>query len=129
MEDYEMEKPFSEMLKEKANYKEMREEKYRTDSRDRLSKILKKKIETTMIGALSSIEEHLGFLWNAKDGQLTEDQVYMKDLYQKVRSEILDKGNTQARNVDAELSQYDVKWLKYTIKMPVIKQTEEEGNA
>ena len=124
-----MEKPFSEMLKEKANYKEMREEKYRTDSRDRLSKILKKKIETTMIGALSSIEEHLGFLWNAKDGQLTEDQVYMKDLYQKVRSEILDKGNTQARNVDAELSQYDVKWLKYTIKMPVIKQTEEEGNA
>tara|TARA_B100001564_G_scaffold309197_1_gene280136 strand:+ start:1726 stop:2115 length:390 start_codon:yes stop_codon:yes gene_type:complete len=129
MEDYEMEKPFSEMLKEKANYKEMREEKYRADSRDRLSKILKKKIETTMIGALSSIEEHLGFLWNAKDGQLTEDQVYMKDLYQKVRSEILDKGNTQARNVDAELSQYDVKWLKYTIKMPVIKQTEEEGNA
>ena len=92
MEDYEMEKPFSEMLKEKANYKEMREEKYRTDSRDRLSKILKKKIETTMIGALSSIEEHLGFLWDAKDGQLTEDQVYMKDLYQKVRSEILDKG-------------------------------------
>ena len=129
MEDYEMEKPFSEMLKEKANYKEMREEKYRTDSRDRLSKILKKKIETTMIGALSSIEEHLGFLWDAKDGQLTEDQVYMKDLYQKVRSEILDKGNTQARNVDAELSQYDVKWLKYTIKMPDIKQTEEEGNA
>tara|TARA_Y100000593_G_scaffold15181_1_gene29447 strand:+ start:399 stop:788 length:390 start_codon:yes stop_codon:yes gene_type:complete len=129
MEDYEMEKPFSEMLKEKANYKEMREEKYRTDSRDRLSKILKKKIETTMIGALSSIEEHLGFLWDAKNGQLTEDQVYMKDLYQKVRSEILDKGNTQARNVDAELSQYDVKWLKYTIKMPVIKQTEEEGNA
>lgn len=129
MEDYEMEKPFSEMLKDKANYKEMREEKYRTDSRDRLSKILKKKIETTMIGALSSIEEHLGFLWDAKDGQLTEDQVYMKDLYQKVRSEILDKGNTQARNVDAELSQYDVKWLKYTIKMPVIKQTEEEGNA
>lgn len=124
-----MEKPFSEMLKDKANYKEMREEKYRTDSRDRLSKILKKKIETTMIGALSSIEEHLGFLWDAKDGQLTEDQVYMKDLYQKVRSEILDKGNTQARNVDAELSQYDVKWLKYTIKMPVIKQTEEEGNA
>ena len=124
-----MEKPFSEMLKDKANYKEMREEKYRTDSRDRLSKILKKKIETTMIGALSSIEEHLGFLWDAKDGQLTEDQVYMKDSYQKVRSEILDKGNTQARNVDAELSQYDVKWLKYTIKMPVIKQTEEEGNA
>ena len=129
MEDYEMEKPFSEMLKEKANYKEMREEKYRTDSRDRLSKILKKKIETTMIGALSSIEEHLGFLWDAKDGQLTEDQVYMKDLYQKVRSEILDKGNTQSRNVDAELSQYDIKWLRYNAVIPVkeTKGGQEDG--
>ena len=110
-------------LREKADYKQQREDQYKVDSRDRLSKILKKKIETTMIGALSSIEEHLGFLWSHRDNEsLTEDQVYMKDLYQKIRSEILDKGNTQARNVDAELSQYDVKWLKYTIKMPVVKK-------
>ena len=50
----------------------------------------------------------------------------MKDLYQKIRSEILDKGNTQARNVDAELAQYDVKWLKYTIKIPVITEEQED---
>jgi hypothetical protein len=50
----------------------------------------------------------------------------MKDLYQKIRSEILDKGNTQARNVDAELAQYDVKWLKYSIKIPVITKEEED---
>ena len=114
-------------LREKADYKQQREDQYKVDSRDRLSKILRKKIETTMIGALSSIEEHLGFLWSHKNNEsLTEDQIYMKDLYQKIRSEILDKGNTQARNVDAELSQYDVKWLKYTIKMPVIKKTAKE---
>ena len=110
-------------LNKKSNYKQQRQDQYKFDSKDRLSKILKKKIETTMIGALSSIEEHLGFLWSHRDNEsLTEDQVYMKDLYQKIRSEILDKGNTQARNVDAELSQYDIKWLKYTIKMPVIKK-------
>jgi hypothetical protein len=49
----------------------------------------------------------------------------MYDLFQKVRSEILDKGNTQARNVDAELSQYEVKWLRYTMQMPVTQEPKE----
>ena len=121
-----MEGNFSDIVKDRADYKQQRDTKYKEASRDRLSKILKKKIETTMIGALSSIEEHLGFLWNHKDGgTLSDDQRYMKDAYQKIRSEILDKGNTQARNIDAELSQYDLKWLKYTIKIPVIRQEEE----
>ena len=43
----------------------------------------------------------------------------MYDAFQKVRSEILDKGNTQARNIDAELAQYEVKWLRYHAKLPV----------
>ena len=116
---------FHDMLRQNTDYKQQRDDKYRVDSRDRLTKILKKKIETTMIGALSSIEEHFGFLWNQESGSMTDEQIFMKDAYQKVRSEILDKGNTQARNIDAELSQYDIKWLKYTINIPVIKQTEE----
>jgi len=118
---------YFDILKQKSDYKQQRSDKYRVDSRDRLSKILRKKIQTTMIGALSSIEEHLGFLWDSKEGsELTEDQIFMKDLYQKIRSEILDKGNTQARNVDAELAQYDVKWLKYSIKIPVITEEQED---
>jgi len=104
------------------DYKRAREEKYKIESRDRLSRILKKKIQTTMIGALSSIEENLGFLWNSPNGELTKDQKIMKDIYQKIRSEILDKGNNQARNIDAELAQYDVEWLRYSIQIPVISQ-------
>ena len=50
---------FSKLIREKSDYKQQREDKFRVDSRDRLSKIIRKKIETTMIGALSSIEEHL----------------------------------------------------------------------
>jgi hypothetical protein len=46
----------------------------------------------------------------------------MKDLYNKVRSEILDRGNNQARNIDAELSQYEVEWLRYSIKIPVVQK-------
>jgi len=104
------------------DYKRAREEKYKIESRDRLSRILKKKIQTTMIGALSSIEENLGFLWNSSNGELTKDQKIMKDIYQKIRSEILDKGNNQARNIDAELAQYDIEWLRYSIQIPVISQ-------
>ena len=44
------------------------------------------------------------------------------DIDNTARIELEARINTQARNVDAELSQYDVKWLKYTIKMPVIRK-------
>jgi hypothetical protein len=44
----------------RADYKKARELKYKVDSKDRLAKILKKKIQTTMIGALSTIEENFG---------------------------------------------------------------------
>lgn len=110
---------FNELIRKQQEYKEARDSKYKSDSKDRLSKILKKKVETTMIGALSSIEEHFSFLWNSDSGSQTPEQKIMQDLFQKVRSEILDKGNTQARNIDAELSQYDVKWLRYTVEIPV----------
>lgn len=106
--------------KQSAEYKKLRETKYKADSKDRLSKILKKKIQTTMIGALSTIEENFGFLWNSTDGTLTKEQEVMKNLYNQVRSDILDKGNNQARNIDAELAQYDVEWLRYSIKMPIV---------
>ena len=102
------------------DYKRAREEKYKIESRDRLSRILKKKIQTTMIGALSSIEENFEFLWKSDGKALTKDQELMKNLYNKVRSEILDKGNNQARNIDAELAQYDIEWLRYSVQIPVI---------
>tara|TARA_Y100001938_G_scaffold117034_1_gene161332 strand:- start:992 stop:1363 length:372 start_codon:yes stop_codon:yes gene_type:complete len=120
---------FNDLIRQRAEYKEVRQEKFKNDSRVRLSKILKKKVETTMIGALSSIEEHFSFLWTATHGEMTPEQQIMFDTFQKVRSEILDKGNTQSRNVDAELSQYDIKWLRYNATIPVkeTKGGQEDG--
>jgi CRISPR/Cas system CSM-associated protein Csm2 small subunit len=103
-----------------SEYKKIRDQKYKTDSKDRLSKTLKKKIQTTMIGALSTIEENLAFLWEQDNTKFSKED--MKNLYNKIRSEILDKGNNQARNIDAELSQYEVEWLKYSIKIPFVQQ-------
>ena len=106
-----------------SDYKRARDQNYKLESKDRLSKIMRKKIQTTMIGALSSIEENLGFLW---DGDEEQHKLY-KELYEKIRSEILDKGNNQARNIDAELSHYDVEWLKYSMTMPVITKNKEQN--
>ena len=123
-----MDNDFSKLIRQESDYKQKREEKYKQDSKDRLTKILKKKIQTTMIGALSSVEEHFGFLWgqDQADGSLTEEQQIMKELFQKVRSEVLDKGNTQSRNIDAELSQYEVEWKRYTLQLPVKPKGNEE---
>jgi hypothetical protein len=49
----------------------------------------------------------------------------MKVLYEKIRSEILDRGNNQVRNIDAELSQYEVEWLRYSMNMPVIQKNQQ----
>lgn len=110
-------------MDKKSEYQKAREQKYKTDSKDRLSKIMRKKIQTTMIGALSSIEENFGFLWDDD----SEQAKLCKDIYDKIRSEILDKGNNQARNIDAELSHYDVEWLKYSMTMPVITKNKEQN--
>ncbi len=110
---------FDDLIRNKSEYKDARSERYKYDSKDRLSKILRKKVETTMIGAISSLENHFSFLWAAQDSEMTEEKKFMFDLFQKVRSEILDKGNSQARNIDAELNQYEVKWMRYSVEIPV----------
>ena len=55
MEDY------NKFLKDSIDYKKSREDRYKEVSKDALFKASKKKIQTTMIGALSTIEEHFGF--------------------------------------------------------------------
>ena len=97
-----------------------KEDLYKEKSKDRLAKNCKKKVQTTMIGALSSIEDHLGFLWGHKsDDALPEEQEKMRQVYEELRSDILDKGNTQMRNMDAEFTQYDITWNRNQYQIPV----------
>lgn len=89
-------------------------------SKNRLKKEIKKKIQTTMIGSLSSIEKYFGFLWGEdSDYELTKDQIRMRDIFEELRTEILDKGNIQLRNADAEIESYDVTWRNYHINLPI----------
>ena len=63
---------YNSFLQKSLDLKKMREERKKEVSRETLFKSSKKKIQTTMIGALSTIEEGFGFLWGFDpDGTLS----------------------------------------------------------
>jgi phage terminase large subunit-like protein len=114
-----MDDKYADLIRTSKNYKEDRERKFKSSSRDRLLTISSKKIKTTMIGALATIEKNFGFLWGEESNTLTAEQKHMKELFDQVRSEILDKGNAQVRNLEAEFQYYDITWLRYNMSLPV----------
>ena len=123
-----MEESYAELVRKSDKYKTDKTNKNKEVSKDRLLKISKKKIQTTMIGALSTVEKHFGFLWGHESPDaLTPEQEHMKELYDLVRSEILDRGNNQGRNLETEFMNYDITWLRYQITLtlkPLNKQQE-----
>jgi len=123
-----MEESYAELVRKSDNYKSERASKNKEISKDRLLRASKKKIQTTMIGALSTVEKHLGFLWGYESlDVLTPEQEHLKELYDQVRSEILDRGNNQGRNLETEFMNYDISWLKYKITLPVKPLNTQQG--
>tara|TARA_R100000995_G_C3456368_1_gene110789 strand:+ start:123 stop:527 length:405 start_codon:yes stop_codon:yes gene_type:complete len=125
-----MEESYAELVRKSEKYKTDKSNKNKEVSKDRLLKISKKKIQTTMIGALSTVEKHFGFLWGHENPDaLTPEQEHMKELYDLVRSEILDRGNNQGRNLETEFMNYDINWLRYQITLPLKPlNKQEEGD-
>ena len=115
---------YNSLLKTSLDLKRKRDDKYKEISKDRLFKIAKKKIQTTMIGALDSIEKPFGFLWEAEK-ELTAEQTQLKGIFEEARAEILDRGNTQIRNLQAELTNYDISWKRYKLTLPMVEKQEE----
>lgn len=95
-----------------SDFKAKREQDIKDQSKERLKKIACKKIETTMIGSISSIEKHLSHLW--------KDSPQLKEAFDDLRAEILRRGNNQIRNLQIELGYYDVVWNRYETIIPVI---------
>ena len=125
----EQEYNYDDLIRSSRKYKTTKEDKYKETSKDRLYKISKKKVETTMIGALSSIEKDFGFLWGHESQEdLSPEEQHIKSIYDEVRSEILDKGNNQIRNLESEISQYEVKWLRYHMSLPIMSVESKEEN-
>ena len=108
-------------LKKSLDLKSVREERNRDMSRDKLFKTAKKKIQTTMIGSLSTLESSFGFLWGTEteDEDRTLEQKKLYEIYEEARAQILDRGNTQIRNLESEFVNYDIVRKKHYINLPV----------
>ena len=91
------------------------EEKYKDNSKRRLSNILKKKFDTTIIGSLAAFEDRFGELWGhgLPMSELDEDQAYWRELWMETRSKVLDNGNANLRAAQNEISQYTLSWNRY----------------
>tara|TARA_Y100000401_G_scaffold116147_1_gene121274 strand:+ start:11174 stop:11575 length:402 start_codon:yes stop_codon:yes gene_type:complete len=114
---------YNAFLQKSLSLKRVREERTKEIHKENLFKSAKKKIQTTMIGALSTLEEGFGFLWGFNDDSsedLSSEQQHLKEIYDDVRAKILDRGNTQIRNLEAEFSHYEVTKKRYQINIPVV---------
>ena len=114
---------FEDYLKRSYEFRKNKELREKELSKEKLLNAAKKKIQTTMIGSLSSVEKYLGFLWDSPNP--SHEQQELQSLFEELRSEILDRGNTQMRNLENEFNYYDIVWKKYSIKLPV--QNKGEG--
>ena len=105
--------------------KKANNDKYQNHSRDNLKRHITKKMQTTMIGALSVLEDIFGELWGQGKSELTEDQAKMNELWQIARTEILNNGNEQLRAAMTEIDQYTVKFNKMKYEFLVNKKEKE----
>ena len=116
-----MAEEYSNFLKQSLDLKSAREERNKDISRDKLFKAAKKKIQTTMIGSLSTLESSFGFLWgfDIAEEDKTPEQKKIYEIYEEARAQILDRGNTQIRILEAEFVNYDIVRKKHYITLPV----------
>lgn len=63
-----------------------------------------KRFQTTIIGSLARFEEGFGYLWgHDSDESLTEKQKEFSDMWEYVRTSILNHGNNQMRQAIDEI--------------------------
>lgn len=86
---------------------------------EKLKKDTKRRITTTMIGALSSFENRFGRLWGhqKEEGEnLTPQEERFFEIWQDVREEILDRGNAQIGASNQDIDTYNIEKQRYQIK-------------
>ena len=119
----------------KALKKKMQEEnqqRYLDESKKRLSKIVETKLKTAFIGALSNFEQEFGFLWgHGQQSDPTEEQEFMKEIWERTRTSVLNNGNNQIRAVRSEIANHSIEWQRYRTELPVkpMESKEDESNA
>lgn len=101
--------------------REIKDNRYKDKSKKRLSNIVSTKIKTSFIGAISSCEDYFGFLWGhgKPEDDLDENELAMREIWENVRAQILDNGNTQLRASINEINNYSISWDRYHMELPI----------
>lgn len=76
---------------------------------ERLRFYIEKRIQTTMIGAISKFENNFGYLWGhhlTDEDSLSPQQLDFSDLWETTRNEILNQGNNQIRQIKEDFYRY-----------------------
>lgn len=102
----------NEPVKTVENNKKKEDEDYKKQSKDRLEKIVSKKITTTMIGALNAFEEQFADMWI--------DDLELRDKWMEARGKVLDIGNKQIKDLKEEFKQYTMNWDRYIYEIRFI---------
>ena len=94
-----------------------KDSKYKEKSKKRFVSILSTKMKTSFIGAISSCEKNFGFLWGhgKEESELSEQEFQMREIWENVRAEILDNGNSQLRASINEVNNYTVHWNRFQV--------------
>lgn len=116
-----MDKNHNELRAVKEAARKVNQERSELHSKKQLMNNLQKKIKTTMIGALSSFEAGFGNLWGhgLPTEELTETQKENRELWEEVRTEVLNKGNNQLRAAMDEIAQYTLQWNRFSMDLVV----------
>jgi hypothetical protein len=114
---------FAKATKLRKEAEKKNEAVYRKSSANRLSKNISKKITTTFIGDINTVEKYFGDLWGqGKDiKDLTQDQKAERKIWEACRKEMLDKGNNELRAAKNEIEEYTIEWNRFHKDLPMDK--------
>lgn len=121
-------------VQQKKRLKEQSEQNYLQLSKDRLLKIVSKKLTTVGVGSLKAIETKFGFLWgldeygNDSGRKLSPEEQELKQLFDELRNDIFDNFNKEIRAVEQEFEQYQMEWKRYQLTLPVKPEGLSGGN-
>lgn len=71
-----------------------------------LYKQIQKRFQTSMIGSLARVEEYFGFLWGHNKNHLSNKEHANRELWEELRTEILNHCNYQMREALEDIKEY-----------------------
>lgn len=85
------------------------------NKRVQLENIVVKRMKTIMIGSIAAIEERLSHLWESDN----PEDIQLRQEFEELRREILDRGNAQIRAIKTELNNFEISGKLYHYQFKV----------